>query len=76
VEDVPFHCINCQVMPFVSLKILTTVSLRTKMDFSLLGSNQEQRLIELVEIKAHTSSVSVEKSLFLVLYKFLILINH
>ena len=45
------------------------------MDLALFSTNQEEMVVELVEVEAHTSSKAIEESLFLVLNKLLVLID-
>lgn len=54
--SVPFNSIYSQVMTFISLKILPRVSFRAQVDFSFFSTNKEQMILEMIEVKAHTTS--------------------
>jgi len=75
VESVPLNCIDSKVMTFVGFKILPGEGLGAQMNLSFFCADQELRIVIRVEIKAHTSGESVSKCFFLIVLKFLILIN-
>jgi hypothetical protein len=64
---VPFNSVDTMVMTFVSLQVLSRVSLGTEMDLAFFSTYEEEGGIELVEIEAHTSGESVKEVLLLVI---------
>lgn len=46
------------------------------MDLSFFRSNEEQVVIELIEVEAHTPCQTIEEGFLLVLYQLLVLVNH
>jgi hypothetical protein len=75
-EGVPLNRINGQVVPLISLKVLTRVSARAQMDLAFLSSDKEQLVVDLIEIEAHTSGKAVDKGILLVVRDLLVLIGH
>jgi hypothetical protein len=73
---VPLNGIDSQEMSLVTFKILSRISFRAQMDLTLFSTNQEEMSLEGIEIKAHTTSESIEESLLLVVNKALVLINY
>jgi hypothetical protein len=75
-EGVPLDGIHCQIVALVSLEVLTRVSTRAEMDLTLLGSDQEQLIVEFVEVEAHTSGEAVNEGILFVVRDFLVLVSH
>ena len=56
VERVPPHSIDCHVVPFVCLQVLTAVRLAALVDLALLRAYNEQVLTLLVEVETTATS--------------------
>ena len=75
-EGVPLDGIHCQIVALVSLEVLAGVRARAEMDLTLLGSDEEQLIVEFVEVEAHTSSEAVNEGVLFVVRDFLVLVSH
>ena len=73
---VPFDCVDSKIMIFVSLEILSRVSLRAQMDLTFFSSDKEQMVRVFVKVEAHTSSKTIEEAFFLIIMEFFFLINN
>lgn len=63
-------------MTLIGFQVLACVSFGTKMDLTLLSTNDEKRSIEHVEVEAHTTCKSIKEGLFLVFSKTLVFIDY
>lgn len=75
-EGVPFDSINCEVMVFVRLKVLSRVCLGAKMDLTFFSSDKEEMVSVLVEVEAHATCVTVKEGFFLAVIELLLLVNN
>ena len=73
---VPLDSINCKIMIFVSLEILSRICLRAKMDLTFFSSDKEQMVRVSIKVEAHTSSEAVEEAFFFVIMELFLFVNN
>ena len=73
---IPSDRIHSQIMTFIRLQILSTVSFGAKMNFSFFSTDEENMILGLVKIKAHTTSKAIMESLLFVISETFVFINN
>ena len=72
---VPLDSINCKIMIFVSLEVLSRICLRAKMDLTFFSSDKEQMVRVFVKVEAHTSGETIEEAFFLIIMELFFFVN-
>ena len=73
---VPLDSINCKIMIFVSLEVLSRVSFRAQMDLTFFSSDKEQMVRVFVKVEAHTSGKTIEEAFFLIIVELFFFVNN
>jgi len=73
---IPLDSIDCEVVVLVSLSVLVGERFVTKVDVPFFGTNEEQVVVLLVEVEAHTAGQTVVEGLFLGVEHLLLLVYH
>lgn len=61
---IPSNFVDCEQMTFVGLLVLSRIGKRALMNFAFFGSDEEGKVIKLIEVEAETTGQTDEGSLF------------